>query len=70
MWWIWKLLGYKDEDKEMIKKYQLEKAKEHFKDKIVKEHLSQKQKEQQKPYPKTYADAVKKECEEIIKEIK
>ena len=67
MWWFWKLLGYKDEEKEMIKKYQLEKAKEHFKDKIVKEELSIKQKEQLKGWAKSYADAVKKKGGEAEK---
>lgn len=28
--WIWKLLGYKDEDKELIKAHQLERARDYF----------------------------------------
>ena len=30
MLWIWKFLGYKDENKELIKRYQLEQAKDYF----------------------------------------
>lgn len=30
MKWIWKLLGYKDEDKELIKAHQLERARDYF----------------------------------------
>ena len=28
--WIWKILGYKDEDKELIKAHQLERARDYF----------------------------------------
>jgi len=70
MWWFWKILGYKDEEKEMIKQYHLEKARKHFEegqgDKVVKE-LSQKQKDQQKGWAKSYADAVKKKGAEAEK---
>jgi hypothetical protein len=68
MWWFWKLLGYKDEEKEMIKQYQLEKAKEHFKEQLNKDdNLSQKQKEQKKGWAKSYAEAVKKKGAEAEK---
>ncbi len=30
MLWFWKLLGYKDEEKEMIKRHQLEIAQKYF----------------------------------------
>lgn len=33
MFWFWKLLGYKDEEKELIKQHQLQLAKEFFNEK-------------------------------------
>jgi len=59
--WIWKLLGYVDEDKELIKKYQLETAKEYYKDK----NLSLKQKEQLKEYPVKIDEQIEKLIEDL-----
>jgi len=59
--WIWKLLGYVDEDKELIKKYQLETAKEYYKDK----NLSLKQKEQLEKYPVRIDEQIEKLIEDL-----
>ena len=59
--WIWKLFGYVDEDKELIKKYQLETAKKYYQDK----NLSLKQKEQLKEYPVKIDEQIEKLIEDL-----
>lgn len=59
MYWIWKWLGYKDENKELIKLYQLEQARDYFalqSAELKKKHGS--------GWSKTYAEALK-EGEEV-----
>ena len=55
MYWIWKWLGYKDENKEMIKLYQLEQARDYFAIKTA--ELKQKH---GKGWSKSYAEVPKR----------
>tara|TARA_R110000823_G_scaffold203346_1_gene334236 strand:- start:385 stop:591 length:207 start_codon:yes stop_codon:yes gene_type:complete len=67
MLWIWKFLGYKDENKELIKRYQLEQAKDYFAEMLktperpetpppLPKRLSQKQLQQLKGYQESSVD--------------